>query len=367
MWFEHQDRPIDKRYRKLDGFRHVVLQVYAHLRGLGSTRQLAHATERDPVLQQTVKVEPISKSSLCEANNSLRADFFECVVIEACERWKDLLPRQLPERFGPTEAVDGSVFGCPSSMPWARYKTSSKAIKLHMSFDLIHRLPMSHKVTPAASSEREFLQDIVTPGTTYVADRGYPAVKLMQQIDAQGAFFPIRLTRSFGIKTTDRLPITGSGPDILLADRIVRFSRNRHGKGIRFRLVTFRNFKGERIRVLTNRMDLSSADIAFLYRRRWKVELFFRALKRGRLNTNRRIHWNGKSMEAVRIQLAVLILAYLLLLVATASYHGSIEIPRVFLQVIRDHLQSPQHKAKVAIIEASLHVPDGLKPCDIRT
>jgi hypothetical protein len=298
-----------------------------------------------------------------EANQrALRADFFECVVSQACERWKDHLPKQLPDRFGPSEAVDGSVFGCPDSMKWARYKSRSNAIRLHVSFDLIHRRPICHRVTPAASSEREFLADIVTPGTTYTADRGYPAIELLTQIHAKGAFFAIRLSRSFGIQTVKKLEITGGGPDILMADRLVRFSSDKGRDGAVFRLVTFRNFKGERIQVLTNRVDLSTADIAFLYRRRWKVELFFRALKNGKLNTNKRIHWFGRTEEAVRIQVASLLLAYLLLLAATAIHHSSIEIPRQLLQAIRDHLHSAYHLAASAIVAAADALPNELKP-----
>jgi hypothetical protein len=359
---EAQGIEIDKGYRKLDAFTQVAVHVYSNCRGLESMRDIARATANDPILQGALRVEPIGKSALCEANNDIRAEFFDCLVTEFCERHKSLLPAQLPEHFGPVEAVDGSVFGCTPSMNWARYTADSKAIKLHMSYDFVHRRPLAYRITPAACSERDFLQEIIQEGVTYVADRGYPSVKLLRQIHSAGAFFAIRLTKSFRWKTVRKLPIKGRSHERLLEDRQVRLPAGDGDDDSVFRLVKFRNHKGELIIVLTNRMDLSTAEIAFLYRRRWKVELFFRALKKGRLNTQKRVHWIGRSEAAVRIQVASMILAYLLLLLITAHHHSGIEIPKVLVQIIRAYLHLPHRIAIKVLDEAATHLDEDLKP-----
>ncbi len=362
-WLEAQDILIDKKYRKLDAFTQLSLHVYSNIRGLDSMRDMARASQDDAILRQAVKMEAMGKSALCDANNESRANFFDCVVTELCDQHKSLLPPQLPERFGPTEAVDGSVFGCTPSMIWARYTTGSKAIKLHMSYDFVRRRPLAYQITPAACSERDFLPEIIRPGVTFVADRGYPSIKHLRLIDSEKAFFVIRLTKSFRLKTIRKLPFTGQSHERLLDDRLVRFqnSDDEH-KDEEFRLVAFRNHKGERITVLTNRKDLSTADIAFLYRRRWKVELFFRALKKGRLNTQKRIHWIGKSEAAVRIQIAAMMIAYLLLLLITAHHHTAIEIPRALVQIVRSHLHLPHRAGIRALDEAARHLGEDLKP-----
>ena len=322
---------LDKRYRKLQAFRHLCALVFLHFAHLRSLRQLESGLRNDPAWRKVRPEYTVSKSCLAEVNAKRDPRFFEAVLHGCTRRGRSFFPSALPARFGRVWAVDGCVFGCPKSMTWAKYQTNHRALKLHLAFDLSQRVPRALELTPAKTSEREVFVHFVEPGVTYVKDRGYPKRKNLNFVHALEAFFVVRVSLSTKFRRVRSRPITGRSKERLLRDVDVRYGKYGSGDDREdpiYRLVSFKDDYGEVLHVLTNRKDLSTADIALLYRRRWNVELFFRWAKAGKENKQERIHWFGRSFNAVSIQILTCLITYVLELSLTADLHSSVEIPR---------------------------------------
>jgi IS4 transposase len=99
------------------------------------------------------------------------------------------------------------------------------------------------------------------------------------------------------------------------------------------REVTIKTQTGKILRLLSNDLDASACEIADLYRRRWAIELFFRWIKQ----TLRITHFIGTNENAVRIQIVVALIAFLLLRLAQAA-QKAVESPLVFARLIRANL-----------------------------
>ena len=134
----------------------------------------------------------------------------------------------------------------------------------------------------------------------------------------------------------EELPVPADGQ--ILSDRIghlpARLSNSRNNpfadpvREVRVKLDT-----GKVLRILCNDLDASAAEIAELYKRRWAIELFFRWVKQ----TLKIRRFLGTSENAVRIQIAVALIAFLLLRLAQAAQH-TIKSPLVFARLIRSNL-----------------------------
>lgn len=92
--------------------------------------------------------------------------------------------KKIPElvALGTLYCIDGSLFPVISSMLWADYTSTHKAVKLHLCFELNRMIPVDFLVTAGNYSERKALLKMLTKGVTYIADRGYGAFYLYNAI-----------------------------------------------------------------------------------------------------------------------------------------------------------------------------------------
>ena len=173
----------------------------------------------------------------------------------------------------------------------------------------------------------------IEPGATYVFDLGYYDYLWWARIDAAGCRIVTRFKSNTPLRVVEELPVAPGSA--VLSDRIGHLPA-RQAKSRRnpfqdpVREVRVRTEAGTILRILSNDLDASAERIAGLYNRRWQIELFFRWVKQ----TLKIRHLLGRSENAVRIQIAVALIAYLRLRLAkdTANVaHG----PLVFARLVR--------------------------------
>ncbi|MBB4303113.1 IS4 transposase [Rhodobium orientis] len=176
----------------------------------------------------------------------------------------------------------------------------------------------------------------ITPGLTYVFDLAYYDYAWWARLDRAGCRFVNRLRTRTRLSVTSERPGPKGGHILadrigLLPQRMARARRNPFADPVREVVVRIRT--GKVLRLVTNDLDAPAEEIADLYRQRWQVELFFKWIKQN-LKVRRFL---GTSENAVRIQIFVALIAYLLLRKAHAA-QNAVEAPRAFLTLVRLNL-----------------------------
>jgi len=221
------------------------------------------------------------------------------------------------------------------SADWARFSDNLYATKLHMVFDPNTDTPRRVVVTPGNINDITPAKALkIEPGATYVFDLAYYDYGWWAELNARGCRFVTRLKRNTRLTVKAEQPVP-EGSDILsdrtgyLPARLARARQNPYGQPVREVLV--RISTGKQIRLLTNDLDAPAQTIADLYKQRWQIELFFKWIKQ-----NLKIkHFLGTSENAIRIQIHVALIAYLLLKMAhvdsAAFYHGKCPVKETII------------------------------------
>jgi IS4 transposase len=223
------------------------------------------------------------------------------------------------------------------SAGWARFSAGVCGAKVHVIYDADADRPIYAAVTPANVNDITMAQQMpIEPGATYVFDLGYYDYAWWAKLDAVGCRIVTRFKSNTPLEVVEELRVTpGSN---ILSDRIgflparqARSRRNPIQDAVREVRIT--TDTGRVLRILSNDLDASAQDIADLYRRRWAIELFFRWVKQ----TLKITRFVGTSENAIRIQIAVALIAFLLLRLAQAA-QKAVPSPTVFSRLVRANL-----------------------------
>jgi len=208
-------------------------------------------------------------------------------------------------------ALDATVIDlCLSLFPWAHFRSTKAAIKLHTLLDLRGPIPTFVALTEGAVHDVNILDDLpIEAGAIYVMDRAYLDFARLARIARAGAFFVIRAKSNLKFYVVKSRPVdTTSG---LRCDQTIRLRGfySKQGYPEALRRVRFYDSKQERSLVfLTNHFGLTAFQVTEVYRARWQIELFFKWIK-GHLRIRAFV---GTSENAVRIQIWTALSTYLL-------------------------------------------------------
>ena len=208
-------------------------------------------------------------------------------------------------------ALDATVIDlCLSLFPWAHFRSTKAAIKLHTLLDLRGPIPTFVALTEGAVHDVNILDDLpIEAGAIYVMDRAYLDFARLSRIARAGAFFVIRAKSNLKFYVVKSRPVdTTSG---LRCDQTIRLRGfySKQGYPEALRRVRFYDSKQERSLVfLTNHFGLTAFQVTEVYRARWQIELFFKWIK-GHLRIRAFV---GTSENAVRIQIWTALSTYLL-------------------------------------------------------
>jgi len=255
----------------------------------------------------------VSRSTLAEANERrdwrIYADFAQILIREARTLY---IGEPLAVDLDSTlYALDSTVIDlCMSLFPWAKYKSTQHAVKMHTLIDLRGNIPVFIRITPAKVHDVNILDQLIPePGAFYVMDRGYLDYKRLYRWTLAGAFFITRARKKFRLRRIASHPVdktTGVQCDqtVSLVSFYPAQSYPTHLRRIRY----LDPERHKRLVFLTNNFQLNAKTIADLYRCRWQVELFFKWIKQ-----HLRIKaFYGTSENAVKTQIWIAVCTYLL-------------------------------------------------------
>jgi hypothetical protein len=200
---------------------------------------------------------------------------------------------------------------CLSVYPWAPFRKTKAAIKLHTLLDIRGSIPTFIHITDGKTHEANTLDElIVEPGAYYLLDRGYLDFGRLFAIHTRQAFFVTRAKRNTQFTRRYSLPVDRENTNVV-CDQIgtlsVFYSRKDYPAALR--RIVVKDETGKRITFLTNNFALKPELIAALYRQRWQVELFFKWIKQHlRIKT-----FLGESENAVKTQIWIAISTYVLI------------------------------------------------------
>mgnify|MGYP003387301382 CR=1 FL=1 len=274
----------------------------------------------------------VSRNTLANANAvrdwRIYADFAQSLIGIA-------RPLYVDEPFGidlseTVYALDATTIDlCLSVFPWAPFRLTKAAIKLHPLLDLRGNIPSFIHISDGKLHDVHML-DLLIPeaGAFYVMDRGYLDFARLHRLHQAGSFFVtrakanLRFTRRYS-RPTDRT----SG---ILCDQwgtLTGFYSQQHFPTT-LRRISIKDAEGKKLVFLTNHLDLSAQSIADLYRCRWQIELFFKWIKQHlRIKS-----FFGTSENAVKSQIWIAVSVYVLVAILrkrlkiTASLYEMLQI-----------------------------------------
>lgn len=298
----------NQKYEYYDFF---VFFVYYFTSGAKSLKLLINGLLNKGLLPDELKLRQVPYSTFSDAFERFSPNLFRSVFQHLIQK---LHFKEIPELMvlGTLYCIDGSLFPVISSMLWADYTSTHKAVKLHLCFELNRMIPVDFLVTAGNSNERKALLKMLVKGVTYIADRGYGAFYVYHAIIQAKAHFIIRIktnilfTQQESLKV--QLPVSVQHIFTDVTDEFIRFKNDKHAHI--YRLVRF-VIGSESFYVLTDRRDLTTFQIIMLYAYRWQIELMFRFLKR----TINGIHLIKHCQQGVTIQF------YMMLIVAVLELH----------------------------------------------
>jgi len=208
-------------------------------------------------------------------------------------------------------ALDSTTIDlCLNLFPWARFRRTKAAIKLHTLLDLRGSIPAFISVSQGKQADVRILDELILePGSFYVMDRGYLDFQRLYCFVLASAFFVTRTKTHLKFNRLESRPVdaaTGVRSDQIVWLRNLSSIQHYPDKLRRIHYVDPET--GKSLVFLTNNFELPAITIALLYRSRWKVELFFKWIKQ-----HLRIkHFYGTSDNAVKTQIWISICVYVL-------------------------------------------------------
>lgn len=325
----------DFKVRRLATKDQLVALLYGQLSGAASLREIVVGLESHQVRLYHLGAHRVQRSTLADANRLRPASLFGDLFAAMVQRAHRGLRKAVGESIYLIDSTHVPLNGI--SAGWAHYSTGVCGAKLHVIYDPDADQPIYAAVSPSRTNDIAIAQAMpIVPGATYVFDLGYYDYGWWAKMDAAGCRIVTRFKSNTPLTILAELPAPKGSA--ILSDRIGHLpERQAHRRRNPFqdpvREVRVKADNGKILRILCNDLDASAQQIADLYKRRWAIELFFRWVKQ----TLKIRHFLGTSENAVRIQIAVALIAFLLLRLAQAT-QSIVTSPLQFARLVRSNL-----------------------------
>ena len=292
----------------------LLCMAFAQLTYLESLRDIQFCLRavQDKLYHMGIRSK-VSRSTLADANETrdwrIYRDFAQILIAEARELYSnDDFGLQLKETV---YALDATIIDlCLSLFPWAQFRSTKSAIKLHTLLDLRGNIPSFIAVTDGKFHEVTIWDHLVPEiGAIYIMDRAYLDFERLYMLQQTPVFFIIRTKTNTALRrlyssTVDK--DKGIRCDQIVV-RVTYYSKKAYPEKLR-RIKFYDAVREKRLTFITNHLRLPAITIADLYRRRWQVEIFFKWIKQ-HLRIKR---FYGTSENAVRTQICIAVSVYVL-------------------------------------------------------
>lgn len=301
-----------QRLRKSSRWDQFVALLMAQLSGRQSLRDIEANMNAQTRHRYHLGVGRVAKSSLARVNERQPYTLYEALFGQLLGRCQALAPRHKFRFKNPLYSLDASLIELSLAIfPWADYNRTKAAMKLHVGLDHGGHFPAFATVTEGTRHEVPVGREFEFPkGSIVVIDKGYTDYAWYKQLTDKGILFVTRQRPNALYRVVERREANRAQG--ISSDQIIELTALKWRElGVpRLRRIGYRDAQtGKRYVFLTNHMGLSAKTIADLYKDRWQVELFFKALKQ-----NLKIHaFVGNSKNAVLTQIWVALCTYLLM------------------------------------------------------
>lgn len=325
----------NKKVRRLTTQNQFIALLYAQLAGSESLRTIEADFESHASKLYHLGACEVSRSTLADANARRPCAVFTGLLAELMGRCERGLARRLADAV---YLIDSTGFRLSSlCADWARFSTGVCGAKLHIVYNPDSMRPSFAAVTPANVNDISVAKTMpIVAGATYVFDLGFYDYGWWAKLDDAGCRLVTRLKVNTPLAVVAENPLPAGSS--ILSDRIghlpprqARSRKNPFADPVRELRVPTET--GKILRIVTNDLDAPADEIAELYKRRWQIELFFRWIK----HTLKIRHFLGTSENAVRIQIAIALIAFLLLRAAHAV-QNSVQSLLTFTRLVASNL-----------------------------
>jgi hypothetical protein len=320
----------DELVRKFKTRHQFLALLFGQLAGAASLREIETAMASHQARLYHAGARLAHRSTFADANR-IRSPL---VFSELFEHMLGMAGRGMRRKLGDAvRLIDSTGLHLAGiGAQWARFSADVCGAKAHVIYDPDLACPVYHAITAANINDITAAKEMpIEAGATYVFDLGYYDYGWWAKLDAAGCRIVTRFKTNTPLGSPREMPLDAASS--VLSDRIgflpgrqAKNRRNPMQDPVREILVTIPT--GKTLRILTNDLDAPAQEIADLYKRRWQIELFFRLMKQ----MLRITHFIGRSENAVRIQIAVALIAFLLIHLLqkmTKDKHGFLELVRL--------------------------------------
>lgn len=295
----------------------LVAMLFCHLARADSLREICNglACCQGKLNHLGVDRAP-NKSTLSYANAHRPAAFYEALFWDTAEHFRKstgLGARKARFRFkNKLLSLDSTTVSlCLALFPWASFRRAKGGVKVHVLLDHDDYMPAFVLITEARRHDRAAAGLVrLNPGSIVAMDRGYNDYGLFGSWTAQGVFFVTRLKDNADYEVVSERPVPQHSN--ILSDQEIVWAADKAKEKCPHtlrRIVVWDPEKEREIVLLTNHLEFGATTIAAIYKDRWEIELFFKALKQNlKVKT-----FVGTTENALRIQIWTALIALLLL------------------------------------------------------
>ena len=310
---EHQSDKYNKGFSSWD---HLISMMYAQLSGSRSLRELEVGYNSLAAHHYHLDSGPIKRSTLSDANCNRGAEVFQSFCNILLSQAHGKVKREVKDLLYLIDSSPICLRGRGYEWTEGRSMFRIPGLKLHLLYAPDKQLPCDIELSDSSVNDVIYGREIdIEEQAKYVFDKGYCDYNWWYEIDQAGAFFVTRLKRNAAITFIESKLIDPNNAGIILSDDVIEFKHkhpgggrtNKYVKPLR-RLVVYRSADEEPLVLVTNQMTAPAQEVAAQYKRRWAIELWFKWIKQ-----NLKIKsFLGRSENAVKIQLYVALITYLL-------------------------------------------------------
>jgi len=308
-----QQTGAEYRSKGLSSWSQFVAMLFCQLGRAHSLREIEGGLKSCEGKLVHLGIAAPARSSLSYANAHRPWELFEQVFYGLYERVAAQVAGKRKFRFkNKLVSLDSTVIDlCLSLYDWAKFRRTKGAVKLHLVLDHDGYLPCFGVITDGKVQDVKVAHQLAfAPGTVVVDDRGYNDYRLFAEWTKTGVFFVTRLKANAQFEVVEeREPPQHRR---ILKDQAIRLTGTGAQEKCPYRLrriEAVREDTGDILVFLTNHHDLGASTIAAVYKDRWQIELFFKALKQNlKIKT-----FIGTSANAVKTQIWTALIAMLLL------------------------------------------------------
>lgn len=302
----------ERHARGFTSWQQFVAMLFCHLGRAQSLREIEHGLRSAAGKLNHLGIDVPKRSTLAYANAHRPWQLFESLFYVLLEQCREA-PAGRRFRFkNKLLSIDSTTVELVSEMyAWAKYNKSKGAIKLHLMLDHDGFLPVFAVISDGQRADITVGREMPLPeGAVVVFDRGYVDYEWFRTLEQRGVYFVTRLKKNCHYRVVeDRQAVRG-----IIRDQMVKVFDVRHARRPDYVPLRLRRIEvadpdgGPNLVFFSNYLKLGATTISRIYKERWQIELFFKALKQNlKVKT-----FIGTSANAIQIQLWTALIAMLL-------------------------------------------------------